>query len=154
MHKFGKNCVKFTTTVIAVFVLLGVVGGVSLQNSKALAAPSPQVGVVDYQLLMSQCPDMAAAQTAMQAAVEQAKKDFDAKAAAMNDQDKKNYYNELQQQLNAKQKELITPIEDKVNAAVKAVAEAKGLSAVLDKGQVHFGGEDITTEVGKKLLGK
>ena len=97
---------------------------------------------------------MATAQAAMQAEVEQAKKDFDEKTATMNDKEKQDYYAQVQQRLTLKQQELITPIFDKVTAAIKAVADAKGLAVVLDKNNVVYGGQDITDDVMKKITGK
>jgi outer membrane protein len=102
-------------------------------------------------MIVSQHPDMAAAKEAMQKEVEQAKADFESKSANMNDQDKQAYYQQLQQRLASKEKELISPIMDKVEATIKSVADAKGLSVVLDKSNVVYGGQDITDEVVKKL---
>ena len=142
---------------IAVFFMLGVVGLALSQSGKtsvASAGSSSNIGVVNQQLLVSQHPDMAKAQAAMEAEVESAKKDFETKSASMNDKEKQDYYAQVQQRLSLKQQELITPVLDKVEAAIKAVADAKGLSVVMDKGNVVYGGVDITDEVGKKFTGK
>jgi outer membrane protein len=69
----------------------------------------------------------------------------------MSDQEKQAYYQQLQQRLASKQQELISPILDKVEATIKSVADAKGLSVVLDKNNVVYGGQDITEEVTKKI---
>lgn len=45
-------------------------------------------------------------------------------------------------------------INDKVMAAVKSVAEAKGLTIIVDKGSVVYGGQDITDDVMKVITGK
>lgn len=157
MLKFGKKQVKIVSLTIALFFILGVVGmalSQSGQTSIASAGASSNIGVVNYQILISQHPDMAKAQQTMQAEVEQAKKDFDAKAATMNDKEKQDYYTQIQQRLSLKQQELTGPVFDKVEAAIKAVADAKGLSVVMDKSNVVYGGQDITDEVGKKITGK
>ena len=39
-------------------------------------------------------------------------------------------------------------------AAIKQVADAKGLSVVLSKDVTIYGGQDITAEVGKKITGQ
>jgi len=152
-----KKQVKFVSLAIAVFFMLGVVGLALSQTGKtsvASASGSSNIGVVNQQMLVSQHPDMAKAQEAMQAEVESAKKDFEAKSATMNDKDKQDYYAQIQQRLSLKQQELIDPVLSKVEAAIKAVADAKGLSVVMDKGNVVYGGLDITDEVGKKINGK
>lgn len=157
MLKFGKKQIKIVSLTIAVFFMLGVVGLALSQSGKtsiASAGAASNIGVVNYQILMSQHPDVATAQQTMQAEVEQAKKDFDAKSATMNDKEKQDYYAQLQQRLSLKQQELFGAINDKVEAAIKTVAEAKGLSVVMDKSNVVYGGQDITDEVGKKITGK
>lgn len=157
MLKFEKKQIKIITLAIAVFFVLGIVGVAVTQfgSSHAAAAGSASnVGVVNHQMLVSQHPDMAKAQQAMQAEVDQAKKDFEAKSATMNDKEKNDYYMQLQQRLNLKQQELIGPVFDKVDAAIKAVADAKGLSVVMDKSNVVYGGQDITDEVLKKFSDK
>ncbi len=155
MFKNKKNARIIAIGIVAFFVL-GVVGIALSQSGSskiASAGPSSNVGVVNYQMLVSQHPDMAAAQATMQSEVEQAKKDFDAKSATMNDKEKQDYYAQVQQRLNLKQQELLAPILDKVTAAIKAVADNKGLVVVLDKSNVVYGGQDITDDVMKKLTG-
>ena len=83
----------------------------------------------------------------MEAEYEQAKKDFESKSASMNDQQKQEYYQQIQQRLQNKERELLGPIFDKINAAVKKVADAKGLTIVVEKSNVVYGGQDITDEV-------
>jgi len=153
----GKKQVKFISLSIAVLFMLGVVGMALSQTGKtstASASGSTNIGVVNQQMLVSQHPEMAKAQAAMEAEVESAKKDFETKSASMNDKEKQDYYAQVQQRLSVKQQELINPVLDKVEAAIKSVADAKGLTVVMDKGNVVYGGLDITDEVGKKITGK
>ena len=69
----------------------------------------------------------------------------------MNDQEKAAYYQQTQQRLQNKEKELIEPIRTKIEEAIKSIADAKGLSVVLDKSNVVYGGQDITADVVKKI---
>lgn len=157
MLKLEKKQIKLITLSIAVIFVLGIVGVAVTQfgaSPVSAAANTSNVGVVNHQMLVSQHPDMAKAQEAMQAEVAQAKKDFDEKSANMNEKEKQDYYLQLQQRLNLKQQELIAPVFDKVDAAIKAVADSKGLSIVIDKGNVVYGGQDITDEVVKKFSAK
>lgn len=157
MLKLEKKQIKMITLAVAAVFILGTVGvaiGQYGTSQASAAANTSKVGVVNHQMLVSQHPDMAKAQEAMQAEVAQAKKDFDEKSANMNDKEQQDYYLQLQQRLNLKQQELIAPVFDKVDAAIKAVADSKGLSIVLDKGNVVYGGQDITDEVVKKFSGK
>lgn len=138
----------------AAFMVATVAGTAMLPTNTVAAAAASNIGVVDYQVLVSQHPDMAAMQDSMKEAIKQAKTDFDAKAAGMNDQEKQAYYQQLQQGLQVKERDLLKAITDKVDAAIKKVADDKKLAIVVDKSVALYGGEDITVEVGKKLSGK
>lgn len=153
----SKKSIKVVSIAIAAFFVLGVVGIAMSQTGKGYAAgagTASNVGKVNYQALISQHPDVAKVQETMQTEVDTAKKDFDAKSAGMNDQQKQEYYMQLQQRLNLKQQELVAPVYDKINAAIKTVADAKGIAVVLDVSNVVYGGQDLTDEVLKKITGK
>ncbi|MBQ3727281.1 MAG: OmpH family outer membrane protein, partial [Selenomonadaceae bacterium] len=90
----------------------------------------------------------------METAIADVKKEFDEKSAGMNDTEKADYYRQCQERLAQKQQELLDPIRNAVDAAIKKVADKKGLAVVIDKMAVIYGGQDITadviTELGKK----
>ncbi len=154
MIKFEKKQVKIISVAIALMFVLSVVAiAVSSQSGSGIAsaASSSTVGIIDYRQVMSQHPDLAAANTQMQQEIQQAQQDFTSKTEGMNDQDKQAYYQQTQQRLSNKEKDLIEPIRAKVQDAVKSVAEAKGLTVVLDKNSVVYGGQDITQDVVKKV---
>jgi outer membrane protein len=94
---------------------------------------------------------MAKAQAEFEAAATEAQKLFDEKSVGMNEKEKQDYFMQLQQNLGNKQQALIEPIYQKVEDAIKAVADKKGLSVVVDKNQVVYGGQDITQEVAKNF---
>ena len=151
----NKKNVKTVALAIAAAFLFGVAGlAVSQTTHVASAAAASNVGVVNYQILVQQHPDMAKVQSTMQAESEAAKKDFDAKAASLGDKEKQEYYMQLQQRLQLKNQELMVPIFNKVDAVIKEVSDAKGLAVVVDKGAVIYGGADITDECLKKITGK
>lgn len=87
----------------------------------------------------------------MQKASQEAQADFEAKSASMNDQEKADYYQQTMQRLQQKNEELMEPIDKSIQDAVKSVAEKKGLSVVIEKGSVVYGGQDITQDVVKQL---
>lgn len=154
MMKLEKRQIKMITLSIVAFFVLSIVGIAMSQNEQlqvAGAAPASSVGVVDWQALMAQHPDMAAAEAELQAAAEEAQKNFDEKSATMNDKEKQDYYVQLQQSLGVKQQSLLEPIMKKVEDAIKKVADKKGLSVVVEKNQVVYGGQDITADVVKNF---
>lgn len=142
---------KIKTILLSAFVLFAVLAFTNPTTTYAALSP---VGVVNYQLLMNQHPDMAQAQETMNAAFAQAKSDFDTKSVNMSDQEKQSYYQQLQQGLQVKKQDLLGAIQIKVNAAVKEVADSKGLTIIVDKSVVIYGGQDITDDVMKKITGK
>ena len=151
----NKKNVKTVALAIAAAFLFGVGGlAVSQTTHVASAAAASNVGVVNYQMLVQQHPELAKVQTTMQAESEAAKKEFEAKAASLGDKEKQEYYMQLQQRLQLKNQELMVPIFNKVDAVIKEVSEAKGLAVVVDKGAVIYGGNDITDECVKKVTGK
>ena len=156
MIKFEKKQVKFISVAIALVFVFSVVAIALSQSGSGIAsaASSSNVGTIDYRQVMSQHPDLAAANDEMQKAYQEAQEDFKTKTADMNDQQKQDYYQQTQQRLMNKEKDLIEPIRGKVQDAVKSVAEAKGLSVVLDKNSVVYGGQDITADVLKKVSTK
>jgi outer membrane protein len=152
MITLQKKTVKIVSVLIAlVFVGSVVAIGVSQYGSSTASAASSNVGVVDSRQIFSQHPDVAGANSQMQQAVADAKKDFEEKSANMSDQEKSDYYQQTQQRLAQKQQELIEPIQKSIEENVKKVAEAKGLSVVLDKNAVVYGGTDITQDVVSKI---
>ena len=58
---------------------------------------------------------------------------------------------QTQQRLMQKRQELTEPLQKSVEESVKKVAEQKGLSVVLEKGAVVYGGQDITQDVIKQI---
>lgn len=153
MIKFEKKQIKLISVGIALVFVLSIVGLAVSQSSVgfASAANSSSIGVVNFQQLVMQHPDMEAAQKSFQNEREQTKKDFDEKSANMNDQEKAAYYQQLNQRLANRQRELMEPVLAKINDAIKAVADAKGIAVVLDKNEVVYGGQDITADVAKKF---
>ena len=155
MFKNNKKNVKIVALAIAAAFLFGVAGiAVTQTTHVASAAPASNVGVVNYQMLVQQHPGLAAVQATMTTDSENAKKEFDAKAASLGDKEKQEYYMQLQQRLQLKNQELMVPLFSKVDAVIKEVSDAKGLAVVVDKGAVIYGGQDITDECVKKITGK
>ena len=151
----NKKNVKTVALAIAAAFLFGVAGlAVTQTTHVASAAAASNVGVVNYQVLVQQHPDMAKVQSTMQTESEAAKKDFDAKAASLGDKEKQEYYMQLQQRLQLKNQELMVPLFNKVDTVIKEISDAKGLAVVVDKGAVIYGGADITDECQKKITGK
>lgn len=149
-----KN-VKFVSLLVAAVFVIGCFA-ISVSQSgfgkvASAAASESAIGVVNYQMLVVQSPDLQTVRETMQKEVETAQKDFREKTQSMNDSEKQRYYTQIQERLANKEKELMDPVLKKVEETIKKVADKKGLSIVVDKSTVVFGGVDITDEVAKAL---
>ncbi|QDR82080.1 OmpH family outer membrane protein [Sporomusa termitida] len=156
MFKNKKVARIVAVSIVAVF-LLGVFGVAITQSTvghAANAGTASNVGKVDYQRLVNSTPEFAKFRETMQNEVAQAQKDFDEKSKTMNEKEKQDYNNQLRERLALKEQELRTPVLNQIDAAVKAVADSKGLAVVLDMSNIVYGGQDITDDVVKKLGGK
>ena len=152
MIKLEQKQVKIISILIAVVFVGSVVALALTQSGSGIASAAPSsVGVVDYRQVGSQHPQLAAANAEMQKASQEAQADFETKSASMNDQEKSDYYQQTMQRLQQKNEELMEPIENSIQDAVKKVAEKKGLSVVIEKGAVVYGGQDVTQDVIKEL---
>ncbi len=129
--------------------------GMAFGTIPAQAAPNASpVGVVDYLYLLNQQPETAQANDALRSEQEAAKKEFADKSAGLSDADKQNLDRQLGQRVEQKRQELLKPIIEKINNAIQEVADTKGLSIVIGKQQVVYGGVDITGDVLKRITGK
>ncbi|SMC96254.1 OmpH family outer membrane protein [Sporomusa malonica] len=128
-------------------------GAPSAQAAPAAPAASP-VGCVDFIYLVDHHPDTAKANEALTAEQEAVRQEFAAKSVGLGDREKQDLDRQLGQRLEQKRLELLKPITDKIVAAVKEVADAKGLSVVVGKAVVVYGGVDITEDVLRKSTGK
>lgn len=149
-----KN-VKMVSLFVAAIFILGCFALSVTQSGfgrvASAAASESAIGVVNYQMLVAQSPDLQNVRNAMKSEIDSAQKDFDEKSKNMNDSEKQRYYVQLQERIANKEKELMEPVLKKVEEQIKKVADKKGLSVVVDKSTVIFGGVDITDEVAKSL---
>lgn len=117
----------------------------------AEAAANSAIGVVDFQRLVTSSPNINNVRNTMKNEVMAAEKDFQNKAKSMSDQEKQKFGQQLQTRLMNRENELMTPVINAINAAIKKVADKKGLSVVVHKNVVVLGGVDITDEVVKAM---
>ncbi|MBQ0067795.1 MAG: OmpH family outer membrane protein [Phascolarctobacterium sp.] len=155
MHRFGMpRIVKVMSTLMAIIFLGGIfVMGMVMESSgsAAEAAANSAIGVVDFQRVVTSSPLIDNVRNTMKNEVAAAEKDFTEKAKSMSEQEKQKFGSQLQNRLMNRENELMTPLLNQINAVIKRVADKKGLSVVVHKNTVVFGGVDITEEVVKGL---
>ena len=152
MVQIDKKQVKIISIVIAVLFIGSVVAIALTQTAPGVAsAAGGNVGVIDYRQVMSQHPDLNNVEQQMQASIADVKREFEEKSAGMNDQEKADYYQQSQLRLQQRQQELVAPIEQSIQDAIKKVADNKGLQIVVEKTAVIYGGQDISQDVINRL---
>ncbi len=149
----NKKNVKTVSIIVATVFVLGIGGLAYMQMATpAMAAPNSEVGVVDTSKILT--PDSEVAKNLtdeMNAYIKESQTKFEQESANMDDAQKEKLFADYQQKIQAKQVELQKGVSDQVKAATKTVADAKGLSVVLSKDVVLYGGVDITDQVAKKF---
>ncbi len=71
--------------------------------------------------------------------------------SAKSDADRQQIFKDLQKSLLDKRKQLVDPVIDQTRNAIADVARRKGLALVIDRGDLIYGGTDITTDVTSAL---
>ena len=141
-----KNVKIFSFALAGVFIASVAAMAVVSMGDTANAAPTSDV--VDQREVISSNGTLAMDyQQKLKSTADEMQKDFDAKSAGMSDAEKEKLFNDMQQQFNQKRTSIEKDMEDQVTSAVKSVASQKGLSLVVDKSAVLYGGTDITKEV-------
>lgn len=150
-----KNVKTISLIVAAIFVIgcftLAMSAGGFGSGVASAAASESAVGVVNYQVLVSQSPKLEQVRSEMEKAIAETRREFDSKSQDLNDDDKERYYKQLQERLGNKEKDLMDPLLNEINEVIKKIADKKGLKVVVDKSTVVYGGTDITDEVAKAL---
>jgi outer membrane protein len=150
-HLRNPKNVKLVSLFVAAIFVLGCFALTLTQSglggTASAAAKESAIGVVNYQMLVSQSPELANVRTAMQNEIATAQKDFDEKSKTMSDAEKQRYYKQLQERIGNKERELMDPVLKNIELQIQKIADKKGLSVVVHKDTVVFGGVDITDDV-------
>lgn len=149
----NKKNVKIVSFLVALIFVLGV-GALAYTQmaTPSMAADTSNIGVVDTsRLLNGNSPIVAEATKQMDAYKQELNTQFQKESANMDDQQKAKLASEYQGKMQNKMMELQKGIQAKVSDAAKSVGDAKGLTVVMDKNSVLYGGVDITEQVQKKL---
>ena len=113
--------------------------------------PPSKVGFVD-QSAIDQTPKVKAVTDAfVKFKTDQDKAAADKLKGAKTDADRETILKDYRKTLDDKQTQTLKPMVDTTRSAISDVAKAKGLILVIDKGNIVFGGTDITKDVTEKL---
>jgi outer membrane protein len=113
--------------------------------------PPSKVGYVD-QATIDQTPKVkAATDEFVKFKTDQEKVASDKLKTAKTDADRDAILKDYRKTLDDKQNQTLKPVVDSTRSAISDVAKSKGLILVVDKGNIVFGGTDITKDVTEKL---
>ena len=147
------NVKIFSIAIAAIFII-----GIGALAYTQMASPSSNsgtstIGVIDTSRMLSQDnPIYISAAQEQMSYQSQLQQETQAKIdAAQDDATKQKIAEEARQNLAKKDQEIAKSVQDKAMEAAKAVGDAKGLSVVMTKDTVLYGGVDITDQVLKKL---
>ncbi|HAA47900.1 MAG TPA: HlpA protein [Synergistaceae bacterium] len=140
--------VKRAAAVLALGVLL-------VANASGIAAAQEKVGVIDPQKVLFQHPKFQEVQRQIKSVVD--KKQQEARTAieqTSDNQQKQQIFEKKRQEAAMEEQKLMEPLFKDIDLAIRTVAKLKSITVVLDKGQVFFGGTDITEDVIQELKKK
>lgn len=150
----NQKMVKIIALVLAVTFLLSVVAVFAGRPSAQAATNSSDIGFVDMQAIFAAHPETAKARTQLAQATSKAEKEFNAKKSGLNQEQQQALLQQYREQLAQKEQDLTGEVTKKIDSTIGEVAKSKGITVVLEKQNVFYGGTDITKDVINRAQGK
>jgi outer membrane protein len=120
----------------------------------ALGLQPTTIGVVDMARALNAHPNKAAAESALRDFAQAQIADAQAKMRTMTPAQKQDLQRQVDQTIFNKRAELLGGLDKDIRAAIQKVAAQQGVSVVLDRTAVLYGGLDLTDQVIKVLSSK
>lgn len=140
---------QFLSLVMAVLVFTGFAGVMMPKTASA----ADTIGYVNANAVFQRHPDFESAGAALQLEQENAQKEFESKAASLDDKGKRDLQVALNERIAKREDALFSPIRKKIRSAIERIAKEQGITVVLDSAAVITGGKDITADVIKAVGG-
>lgn len=137
---------KFPVVLAAVLAVVAAAAGLA-GWSLARADRLSNIGYVDTGRLANEFPDMKAMRQQLEKDTAAMQQEYDRKAASLSQEEKVKLFQEYQTKLDRKKEAMVSAALAKAVQAVGEVAKKQGLSVVLEKQGVLYGGTDITDSV-------
>ncbi|MDQ7842469.1 MAG: OmpH family outer membrane protein [Armatimonadota bacterium] len=112
------------------------------------------VGYVDMQKALDSHPRKAASERALQEFFQAKQREFQQRSRGMTPVQRQELDRQFQQQFLARREELFSGLDRDIRQAVEKVAKDRGISVVLDRTVVLYGGTDLTDAVIAQLSAK
>ena len=112
------------------------------------------IGYVDMQKALDSHPRRAASEKALQEFFQAKQREFQSRSRGLSAVQRQELDRRLQQQFLEKREELFSGLDKEVRQAVEKVAADQGISIVLDRTVVLYGGTDLTDAVVAQIARK
>ena len=137
----------------AVIIVVAAIGFVVARSGPALGQ-SLTIGYVDMARSIDAHPRKASAEAALKDYAQTQIADAQQRMKAMTPPQREEVQRQVNQQLLKKRQELIGGLEKDIRAAIEKVAKGQGITIVLSREVVLYGGVDLTDQVVKAISGK
>lgn len=146
-----KQLTRSLLLLIAVCFLGGMLAPAGALAAKAKAKPEQTVGYVNRQQIFNSYPGIQEILKQIQTLREAAQQDYDTRSKDLPDAERQALNDTIAREEARKEDLLMKPVGDKIEASIKAVAEERGLTVIIDAATVVYGGIDITADVIAKI---
>lgn len=146
--------VRMLGTAVGVIVILAAAGFVAARSGPAFGQPAVTFGYVDMARALDAHPGKAAAEAALRDYAKAQIADAQQKMKNMTAAQRQDLQRQVDQAIFQKRAELLGGLDKDIRAAIQKVAKQQGVSIVLDRQVVLYGGVDLTDQVIKVISGK
>lgn len=140
-------------TAVAVIVVLAAAAYVAAQSGVALGQ-SVTIGYVDMQRALDAHPGKASAEAALRDYAQAQIADAQQKMKGLSAAQRQDMQRQVDQGIFKKRAELLGGLDQDIRTAIQKVAKQQGVSLVLSREVVLYGGTDLTDQVVKAVSGK
>ena len=139
---------KHLLAIICSAIFMLGIGGTASAADVYQPATTGSVATIDYQYILANMPESKKIQQSMNKLSEEAQKDFEKSVnEKMNPEEIQKVRIRVASDLRQKQINLVKPVQEKINTAIKEVAQKHGYSVVISRDVTLYSGSDITEEV-------
>ncbi|MGH2373156.1 MAG: OmpH family outer membrane protein [bacterium] len=137
---------------VGLVVVLAVAGVLFVRQAPALGQ-SFSVGYVEMQVALNNHPRKVSSERALQEFFQAKQREFQERSKGLTAFQRQELDRQLQQQILEKRNDLLGGLDKELRTAVETVAKQAGVTVVLDRSVVLYGGTDLTEAVIKQIKG-
>jgi outer membrane protein len=135
-------------------IVIVVVVAILALRQAPVVGQSFSVGYVEMQRALDSHPRKASSERALQEFFQAKQREFQERSKTMTAFQRQELDRQLQQQIFEKRNELLGGLDKELRAAVEIIAKQAGVTVVLDRAVVLYGGTDLTDAVIRQIQRK